>query len=53
MRDDNTMSNYFIAIEILSNLRVIFELNNHFEGSCRKLDYVNTEIEFLVILKRN
>ena len=32
MRDDNAMSNYFIATEVLSNLGVILELNNHFQG---------------------
>ena len=30
MRDDNAMSNYFIAIEVFSNLGVILELNHHF-----------------------
>ena len=33
MRDDNAMSNYFIAIETFLNLEVILELNNHFQGS--------------------
>ena len=33
MRDDNAMSNYFITIEVFSNLGVILELNNHFQGS--------------------
>ena len=33
MGDDNAMSNSFIAIEILSNLVVILELSNHFQGS--------------------
>ena len=33
MREDNAMSNNFIAIEIFSNLVVILELNNHFQGS--------------------
>ena len=30
MKDDNAVSNYFIAIEVFSNLGVILELNNHF-----------------------
>ena len=33
MKDDKAVSNYFIAIEVFSNLGVILELNNHFEGS--------------------
>ena len=33
MRDDKAVSNYFIAIEVLSNLGLILELNNHFQGS--------------------
>ena len=33
MRDDNAMSSCFIAIEVFSNLGVIVELNNHFQGS--------------------
>ena len=33
MRDDNAMSNYFIAIEIFPNLGVILELNDRFQGS--------------------
>ena len=36
MRDDNVMSNYFIAVEIFSNLGVILELNNNFQGSFLK-----------------
>ena len=36
MRDDNAMSNYFIVIEIFSNLGVILELNNNFQGSFLK-----------------
>ena len=32
MRDDNAVSNYFIAIVVFSNLEVILELNNHFQG---------------------
>ena len=36
MRDDNAMSNYFIAVEIFSNLGVILELNNNFQGSFLK-----------------
>ena len=33
MRDYNAMSKYFIAIEVFSNLGVVLELNNHFQGS--------------------
>ena len=36
--DDNAMSNYIIAIEVFSNLGVILELNNHFQGSYGKPD---------------
>ena len=36
--DDNAMSNYFIAVEVFSNLGVILELSNHFQGSYGKLD---------------
>ena len=32
MRDDNAMSNYYIAIEVFSNLGVILELNHHLQG---------------------
>ena len=32
MTDDNAMSDYFIAIEVFSNLGLILELNNHFQG---------------------
>ena len=30
MRDDNAMSDYFIAIEVFSNLGMILELSNYF-----------------------
>ena len=53
LRDDNAMSNYFIGIEVFSNLGVILELNDHFQGSYGKLDLVDTETEFLTILKIN
>ena len=33
MRNDNAVLNYFIAIEVFSNLGVVLELNNHFQGS--------------------
>ena len=33
MRYDNAVSNYFTAIEVFSDLGVILELSNHFQGS--------------------
>ena len=33
MRDDNAVSNYFIAIQVFLNLGVNLELSNHFQGS--------------------
>ena len=33
MRNDNAMSNYLIVIGIFSNLGVILELSNYFQGS--------------------
>ena len=32
MRDDNAMSYYFIEIEVFSNLGMILELSNYFQG---------------------
>ena len=52
-REDNAMSNYFIAIEVFSNVGVILELNNHFQAPIESLFKSNTEIEFVEIVKRN
>ena len=52
-REDNAMSNYFIAIEVFSNVGVILELNNNFQAPIESLFKSNTEIEFVEIVKRN
>ena len=52
MRDDNAMSNYFIAIEAFSNLGMILELSNYFQGSYWKLDKSIMKLNFWRLWKK-